>query len=88
MKTKPSFKVLFGGNISSTSMNQAYVGLEYSRIGRIYQTYNFDGYFSALYTSVGLRGRSDFFLKKLFSVDYGFTFNYYNYFKSNFGGLT
>lgn len=88
MKTKPSFKVLFGGNISSTSMNQAYVGLEYSRIGRNYQTYNFDGYFSALYTSVGLRGRSDFFLKKLFSVDYGFTFNYYNYFKSNFGGLT
>ena len=55
MKTKPSFKVLFGGNISSTSMNQAYV---------------------------------DFFLKKLFSVDYGFIFNYYNYFKSNFGGLT
>ncbi len=88
MKTKPSFKVLFGGNISSTSMNQAYVGLEYSRIGRNYQTYNFDGYFSALYTSVGVRGKSDFFLKKLFSVDYGFIFNYYNYFKSNFGGLT
>lgn len=88
MKTKPSFKVLFGGNISSTSMNQAYVGLEYSRIGRNYQTYNFDGYFSALYTSMGVRGRSDFFLKKLFSVDYGFIFNYYNYFKSNFGGLT
>lgn len=88
MKTKPSFKVLFGGNISSTSMNQAYVGLEYSRIGRSYQTYNFDGYFSALYTSMGLRGKTDFFLKKLFSVDYGFMLNYYNYFKSNFGGLT
>ena len=68
MKTKPSFKVLFGGNISSTSMNQAYVGLEYSRIGRSYQTYNFDGYFSALYTSMGLRGKTDFFLKKLFSM--------------------
>ena len=88
MKTKPSFKVLFGGNISSTSMNQAYVGLEYSRIGRSYQTYNFDGYFNALYTSMGLRGKTDFFLKKLFSVDYGFMLNYYNYFKSNFGGLT
>lgn len=87
MKTKPSFRVMFGGNISSTSMNQAYVGLEYRRIGRSSQTYNFDGYFSALYTSLSLRGQTDFFMKALLSLDYGFNFNYYNYFKSNFGGI-
>lgn len=87
MKTKPSFKVMFGGNVSSTSMNQAYVGLEYRRIGLSSQTYNFDGYFSPLYSSLSLRGRTDFFMKALFSLDYGYNFNYYNYFKSNFGGI-
>ncbi|MBS1414650.1 patatin-like phospholipase family protein, partial [Alistipes sp.] len=78
MKTKPSFKVMFGGNVSSTSMNQAYVGLEYRRIGLSSQTYNFDGYFSPLYSSLSLRGRTDFFMKALFSLDYGYNFNYYN----------
>ncbi|MDD3108345.1 MAG: hypothetical protein PHV49_03945, partial [Alistipes sp.] len=88
MKTKPSLRLSFGGNISSTSMNQAYVGLEYHRIGENAQTYNFDGAFSPLYSSLSLRGRTDFFVKRLFSLDYGYNFNYYNYFKSNFGGLT
>ena len=88
MRTHPSMKVMFGGNVSSTSMNQAYIGLEYRRIGRHAQTYNLDGYFSALYSSVELRGRTDFFMRSVFSLDYGLNFNYYNYFKSNFGGLT
>ena len=26
-------------------------------------------------------------MKALFSLDYGYNFNYYNYFKSNFGGI-
>ncbi len=87
MRTKPSFRVMFGGNISSTSINQAYVGLEYRRIGKSSQTYNFDGYFSPLYTSLSVRGRTDFFARSLLSLDYGFNFNYYNYFKSNFGAI-
>ena len=36
MKTKPSFKVMFGGNVSSTSMNQAYVEL-YNRLSETIQ---------------------------------------------------
>ena len=87
MKTKTELQVMFGGNVSSTSMNQAYVGLEYRRIGLSSQTYNFDGYPVRLYSSLSLRGRTDFFMKALFSLDYGHNFNYYNYFKSNFGGI-
>ena len=30
LRTKPSLKLMFGGNISSTSMNQAYVGVAVS----------------------------------------------------------
>ena len=86
--TKPSLKLMFGGNISSTSMNQAYVGVEYRRLGRNMHTYNFDGYFSALYSSVFVGGRNDFFWKIPFAVDYGFYYNYYNFFKSDFGMLS
>ena len=88
MKIKSRFRVMFGGNISSTSMNQAYVGAEYRTIGRSMNTYNLDGYFSALYTSVGVNGRTDFFLRRPFAVDYGYNFNYYNYFRSNVGYIT
>lgn len=88
LRTKPSFKLMFGGNISSTSMNQAYVGVEYRRLGRNMHTYNFDGYFSALYSSVFVGGRNDFFWKIPFAVDYGFYYNYYNFFKSDFGMLS
>ena len=88
MRTKPSLKLMFGGNISSTALNQAYIGLEYKRIGRTAQTYNLDGYFSAFYSSVALNGRVDFFIKAPFYLEYGFTGNYYNYFRSNFGFLS
>ena len=88
LRTKPGLKLMFGGNISSTSMNQAYVGVEYRRLGRNMHTYNFDGYFSALYSSVFVGGRNDFFWKIPFAVDYGFYYNYYNFFKSDFGMLS
>lgn len=88
LRTKPSLKLMFGGNISSTSMNQVYVGVEYRRLGRNMHTYNFDGYFSALYSSVFVGGRNDFFWKIPFAVDYGFYYNYYNFFKSDFGMLS
>ena len=88
LRTKPSLKLMFGGNISSSSMNQAYVGVEYRRLGRNMHTYNFDGYFSALYSSVFVGGRNDFFWKIPFAVDYGFYYNYYNFFKSDFGMLS
>ena len=88
LRTKPSLKLMFGGNISSTSMNQAYVGVEYRRLGRNMHTYNFDGYFSALYSSVFVGGWNDFFWKIPFAVDYGFYYNYYNFFKSDFGMLS
>ena len=88
LRTKPSLKLMFGGNISSTSMNQAYVGVEYRRLGRNMHTYNFDGYFRALYSSVFVGGRNDFFWKIPFAVDYGFYYNYYNFFKSDFGMLS
>lgn len=88
LSSKPRLKIMIGGNISSTSMNQAYIGVEYRTINRRSRTYSLDGYFSALYTSVYSGLRTDFYRRFPFAIDYGFNYNYYNYFKSNFGLIT
>ena len=88
MRNKPSFKVMFGGNISSTALNQAYIGIEYKRIGRAAQIYNADGYFSTFYTSLAAAARYDFYIRSPFYTEFGMVYNYYNYFRSNFGFLS
>ena len=88
LSTKPSFRLMLGGNISSTSMNQAYVGVEYKRIRRNAHTYYVDGYLSALNNSVIAGGRTDFFNRFPFRVDYSFNYNYYNYFRSKMGYIS
>ena len=88
MHNKPSLKLMLGGNISSTTLNQAYIGLEYKRIGRAAQSYNADGYFSTFYTSLAAAMRYDFYIRSPFYAEAGMFFNYYNYFRSNFGFLS
>lgn len=88
MNTKPSFKLMLGGNISSTALNQAYVGLEYKRMAQSASSYNLDMYLSAFYSSGWIGSRLDFFLKSPFYFEYGLMYNYYNYFRSNFGMLS
>ncbi len=88
VKTKPSLKLMLGGNLSSTALNQAYVGLEYRSIGHSDNSYNLDGYLSTFYSSASLMGRHDFIKKIPLYVDYGGSVNSYNYFKSNMGFLS
>ncbi|MDR2885482.1 MAG: patatin-like phospholipase family protein, partial [Rikenellaceae bacterium] len=85
MNTKPSLRLKIGGNISSTALNQAYVGVEYSNMGKSMHTYNLDGYFSPFYLSAGMSMRSDFFLGAPFYYELGASYNYYNYFRSDYG---
>ena len=88
MRAKPSFQVKFGGNLSSSALNQAYVGLEFKQIGYTAQNYNLDLYLSPFYTSISLGGRTDFFINSPFYYGYSLNYNYYNYFKSNYGILS
>lgn len=88
LRTNPAFKVKVGGNISSTALNQAYIGLEYKSIGSMANTYYLDNYFSPMYSSVQLGGISEFFLKLPISFEYSFNYNYYNYFRSDYGILS
>ena len=88
MKAKPSFQIKFGGNVSSTALNQAYIGLEYKQIGYTSQSYNLDLYLSPFYSSASFGGRTDFFINSPYYYGYGLNYNYYNYFRSNYGVLS
>lgn len=88
MSTKPSFKIMVGGNISSTALNQAYIGLEFKKIGREAASYNLDAYLSPFYTALTIGARTDFFIRSPFYYEYSLTTNYYNYFRSNYGFLS
>lgn len=89
LTAKPSFRIMAGGNVSSTALNQAYVGMELKYLSRVASSWNLDGYFSSFYSSAAARGRVDFFLStRPVYFGYGGSMNFYNYFKSNYGFLT
>ena len=79
LRTRPSFRVLLGGNISSAALQQAYIGLEYKTIARRAHSLRFDGNFSGLYTSLRTGWRTDVYLNRSLYFDLFFNYNYYNY---------
>ncbi|MDL2230405.1 patatin-like phospholipase family protein [Alistipes sp. OttesenSCG-928-L06] len=89
LRTKPSFRLKLGGNISSAALNQAYVGLEYKTIGRSAHSFRLDGNFSGLYSSLRGGWRTDFYLKSPVYFDLFVTYNDYNYKKGpNWGSFS
>ncbi len=87
MEARPSLKVMFGGNLSSTALNQVSIGFEYKNIGKMAQRHNLDGHFSAFYTSANFDNRFDFYSGIPLFIELGGQVNYYNYFRSNYGFL-
>lgn len=88
LRYKPSFKVMIGGNISSTPFNQAYIGLRYQLINRVAQTFYGDLYIGPVYSSGSVGGRTDFFMREPIFLDYSFNFSAKNLRHGNFGALT
>lgn len=78
LKTQPSLKLSLGGNISSTSLNQLYLGLNYQRVGNVASNYSLRGYLGTFYNAVKVGGRHDFFNKFPFYVAYSYNFESYN----------
>ena len=57
VKTEDQLKVLIGGNISSSTSNQAYLGLTYQNLSNYAQTAYMDAQFGKMYNGVGLGTR-------------------------------
>lgn len=85
---KPSFRVMIGGNISSTAFNQGYVGVRYQLVNRVAQTFFGDLYVGPIYSSGSFGGRTDFFKWKPLFLDYSFNFSVKNLRHGTFGALT
>lgn len=76
--TKPNLKLSLGGNISSTSLNQLYLGLSYQKVGRHVSSYSLGAFLGTFFNGVNLQGRYDFHTNFPFYVDYGYRFEKYN----------
>ncbi len=87
MRARPEFKVTFGGNLSSTALNQLSVGLEYKKLGAMARTHNLEGHFSAFHTAANFDNRFDFYARLPLFLEAGVQMNFYNYFRSNYGYL-
>lgn len=83
IKKEKAFKLDFGGNISSSPINQAYVGLQYNRWGRHSLTAYGNIYFGKLYNSASLRLRYDVVKRSLFYIEPTIIMNRFDYFKSS-----
>ena len=87
-RNKPNFKVSVGGCISSTAFNQAYIGLNYQKIGRVAQQVGAEFFLGPLHTWGSIGGRTDFYMWKPLYIDYSFNFGVKNLHHGYFGGLT
>lgn len=57
VKTQDQLKILIGGNISSSTSNQAYFGLVYQNLNEYAQTANIDAQFGRMYNGLGFGTR-------------------------------
>lgn len=59
VQTEAQFKAQIGGNISSSTSNQAYVGLQYQRLSEYAKTAYLDAQFGKIYNGLGIGARID-----------------------------
>ena len=88
LKARPSFKLSFGGNISSTAFNQALISARYRAVGRVGQEAFADLYLGAICNTVRIGGRTTFFTRFPVFIDYSYNFGVKNTLHGNFGNLT
>lgn len=83
MHTKASIRFSLGGNISSSSLNEGYVGFNYRHTTSVSSSYGLDVYFGMFYNALHVGGRHDFYTNFPFYVDYNFRVEGFDYDGSN-----
>jgi len=82
IKKEKDIQVAFGGIFSSRSINTAFIGLKYNLFGITSTTLSANSYFGRFYGSVHGDIRWDISARIPISVQGGFTFNRWDYYKS------
>lgn len=82
VKKEKDLMLSFGGNYSSRSINTGFIGVKYNIFGLTSATLSANSYFGRFYGSVNANVRWDISASLPFSVQGGFTFNRWDYYKS------
>ncbi|MFC2106752.1 patatin-like phospholipase family protein [Bacteroidota bacterium] len=83
IKTIEKYVVSFGGNISSSTANEAFVSFQFRHLGRQAYTTSVNAYFGRFYNSFEGKSRVDFGTAFPFLAEIGFTYNRKDYFKNS-----
>ena len=82
VKKEKNFLISFGGNFSSRSINSGFLGVKYNLFGYTSSTITANSYFGRFYGSIHSNIRWDISGRLPFSIQGGFTFNRWDYYKS------
>ncbi len=75
LDNEPLLKISIGGNISSTALNQGYIGLNFKKVARMASNYYARGYFGNLYSRVAAGARYDMYGNKPYYVQYDLSYS-------------
>jgi NTE family protein len=80
---KKSFKIDFGGNISSRPISNVYLGLQYNYLDKRAYTFGTNFYSGRFYESVQLNGRVDYPSGLPLFLAAEFTYNHWNFYNTS-----
>ena len=83
IKTEDQLKVLIGGNISSSTSNQAYLGLTYQNLSNYAQTAYMDAQFGKMYNGLGLGSRIEMPANNNWYMKVALVLHKFDYFDGN-----
>lgn len=88
LSAKPNMRFLLGGNISSTAFNQAFLGVEYTRLKRSSQRFYGDLFLGPVSSVARAGGRTVFLSRSPLYLDYSIEASWLSTLRGTFGKLT
>ena len=83
VKTEDQLKAMLGGNISSSTFNQAYLGIMYQNLSDYAQSAYIDAQFGKFYNGLAIGTRIEFPAQKSWFVKVAFVMHSFDYFDGN-----
>ncbi len=80
---RKSFKIDFGGNISTRPISNVYLGLQYNYLNRKSYTFGTNFYSGRFYESVQINGRMDLPSRLPLFLAAGMSYNHFNFFSTS-----
>lgn len=88
LASKPSLKFLLGGNVSSSAFNQAFLGMNYTRLSRTAQNVSADLFLGPVSSVIRFGGRSVFLGRTPMYFDYSWQGSWVSTLRGTFGNVT